>query len=74
MGTAVRAVGRCSEASSAGVSKVGVDCDAVATANPASSVAAIAKHRVDQVRVATEGALLLPCAHAQPIGSRVGRI
>ena len=29
--------------------------------------------RVDQVRVATEEALLLPCAHAQPIGSRVGR-
>ena len=27
----------------------------------------------DQVRVATEEALLLPCAHAQPIGSRVGR-
>ena len=27
----------------------------------------------DQVRVATEGVLLLPCTHAQPIGSRVGQ-
>ncbi|KAG6403725.1 hypothetical protein SASPL_135953 [Salvia splendens] len=49
---------------------------AVATANPVSpvvAIAAIAKHRVDQVRVATEGVLLLPCAHAQPIETRVGR-
>ncbi|KAG6438166.1 hypothetical protein SASPL_103103 [Salvia splendens] len=29
--------------------------------------------RVDQVRAGAESALLLPCAHAQPIGSRVGR-